>query len=169
MSHEPTISSSNVLSLFHSKILADIDISRTELSNVNKTDIVNSLDELVKLVKQNVGVNEKTNSGYDSFFPYSDNLVSRIPQMELASNSVTPIITLEEPNSVTSNLKNSPVTPNVTLTGSNKNVNIETLSPCNRRSAYLNTLNSSTNNILKVEARLSALTHYSTVLLICTP
>ena len=65
MSHEPTISSSNVLSLFHSKILADIDISRTELSNVNKTDIVNSLDELVK---QNVGVNEKTNSGYDSFF-----------------------------------------------------------------------------------------------------
>ena len=55
--------------------------------------------------------------------------------MELASNSVTPIITLEEPNSVTSNLKNSPVTPNVTLTGSNKNVNIETLSPCNRRSA----------------------------------
>ena len=169
MSHEPTISSSNVLSLFHSKILADIDISRTELSNVNKTDIVNSLDELVKLVKQNVGVNEKTNSGYDSFFPYSDNLVSRIPQMELASNSVTPIIALEEPNSVTSNLKNSPVTPNVTLTGSNKNVNIKTLSPCNRRSAYLNTLNSSTNNILKVEARLSALTHYSTVLLICTP
>ena len=169
MSHEPTISSSNVLSLFHSKILADIDISRTELSNVNKTDIVNSLDELVKLVKQNVGVNEKTNSGYDSFFPYSDNLVSRIPQMELASNSVTPIITLEEPNSVTSNLKNSPVTPNVTLTGSNKNVNIETLSPCNRRSAYLNTLNSSTNNILKVEARLSALTHCSPVLFIYTP
>ena len=68
MSHEPTISSSNVLSLFHSKILANIDISRTELSNVNKTDIVNSLDELAKLVKQNVGVNEKTNSGYDSFF-----------------------------------------------------------------------------------------------------
>ena len=89
--------------------------------------------------------------------------------MELASNSVTPIITLEEPNSVKSNLKNSPVTPNVTLTGSNKNVNIETLSPCNRRSAYLNTLNSSTNNILKVEARLSALTHCSPVLLIYTP
>ena len=83
MSQEPTISSSDVLSLFQPKILAANDyirnvnkqrpdaeaiykyISRTEASNVNKTDIVNSIDELVK---QNVVVNKKTNSGYDSFF-----------------------------------------------------------------------------------------------------
>ena len=64
MSQEPTISSSDVLSLFQSKILAAIDyirnvnkqrpdteaicISRTEASNVNETDIVNSIDALVK-------------------------------------------------------------------------------------------------------------------------
>ena len=72
MSQEPTITSSDVLSLFQSKTLAAIDyirnfnkqrhdaeaiykyISRTEASNVNKTDIVNSIDELVK---QNVVVN----------------------------------------------------------------------------------------------------------------
>ena len=66
MSQEPTISSSDALSLLQSKILAAIDyirnvnkerldaeaiykyISRTEASNVNKTDIVNSTDELVK-------------------------------------------------------------------------------------------------------------------------
>ena len=101
MSEESTISSSDVLSLLQPKILAAIDyirnvnkqrpnaetiykyISRTEASNVNKRDIVNSIDELVK---QNVAVNEKNNSGYDSFFPYNDNLVSAIPQMELASN-----------------------------------------------------------------------------------
>ena len=108
MSQELTISCSDVLSLFQPKILEAIDyirnvnkqlpdaeaiykyISRTEGSNVNKTDIVNSIDELVK---QNVVVNKKTNSGYDSFFPYNDYLVSPIPQMELAINSRTPIIT----------------------------------------------------------------------------
>ena len=79
--------------------------------------------------------------------------------MELASNSTTPIITPEEPNSVTSILINSPVTPNATLTGSNKNTNIETHSPCNCHSARLN-LNSSKNNILKIEAQLSVLKSY---------
>ena len=54
------------------------------------------------------------------FFPYIDNLISAIPQMELAANSTTPRITLEELNYVNSNLTNSPVTPNATLTGSNK-------------------------------------------------
>ena len=54
------------------------------------------------------------------FFPYIDNLISAIPQMELAANSTTPRITLEELNHVNSNLTNSPVTPNATLTGSNK-------------------------------------------------
>ena len=66
ISQELTISSSDVLSLFQPKILAAIDyignvnkqrpnaetiykyISRTEASNVNKTDTVNSIDELVK-------------------------------------------------------------------------------------------------------------------------
>ena len=86
------------------------------------------------------------------FFLYNDNLVSPVPQMELASNSTTPIITPEEPNSVTPNLTNSPVTPNATMNGSNKNTNIETLSPCNCRSAILN-INSSKNDILKVEAQ----------------
>ena len=80
MSQEPTSSSSDVLSLFQPKILAAIDyirnvnkqrpdaeaistyISRTEASNVNKTDIVNSIDELEHANKK------KTNSGYDSFF-----------------------------------------------------------------------------------------------------
>ena len=79
--------------------------------------------------------------------------------MELAINSTTPIITPEEPNSVTPNLTNSPVTLNATLTGSNKNTNIETLSPCNCRSAILN-VNFRKNDILKVEARLSALKSY---------
>ena len=79
--------------------------------------------------------------------------------MELASNATTPIITPEEPKSVTSNLKNSPVTPNGTSTGSNKNNNIKTLSPGNYRSALLN-INSSKNDILKVEAQLSALKSY---------
>ena len=38
---------------------------------VNKTDIVNSIDELVK---QNAVINnKKNNSDYDSFFPYNDN------------------------------------------------------------------------------------------------
>ena len=76
MSQEPTISSSDVLSLLQPKILAAIDyirnvnkqrpdaeaiykyISRTEASNVNKIDIVHSIDELVK---RNVVVNKKTN------------------------------------------------------------------------------------------------------------
>ena len=122
MSREPTISSSNVLSLFQPKVLAAIDyirnvnkqspnaetiykyISRTEASNVNKTDIVNSTDELVK---QNVVVNKKASLGYDSFFSYKDNLVSPIPQTELASKSATSIITSEESNSVTPNHTNS--------------------------------------------------------------
>ena len=65
MSQEPTISSSDVLSLLQPKILSAIDyirnvnkqrpdreaiykyISRTGTSNVNKTDIVNSIDELL--------------------------------------------------------------------------------------------------------------------------
>ena len=98
MSQEPTTSSSDIVSLFQPKILTSIDyirnvnkqrtdleaiykyISRTEASNANKNDIINSIDELVK---QNVLVNKKTNSRYDSFFPYNDNLVSPIPQMEL--------------------------------------------------------------------------------------
>ena len=71
--------------------------------------------------------------------------------MELARNTKMSIITHEEPNSVTPNLTNSPVTPNATLTGSNRNTNIETLSPCKCRSAILN-INSSKNDILKVEA-----------------
>ena len=79
--------------------------------------------------------------------------------MELANNSTTPIITPEEPNSVTPNLTNSPVNPNATVTGSNKNTNIETISPCKCRSAILN-INSSKNDILKVEAQLSALKSY---------
>ena len=76
MSQEPTISSSDALSLFQPKILAAIDyirnvnkqrpdaeaiykyISRTEASNVNKIDIVHSIDGLVK---RNVVVNKKTN------------------------------------------------------------------------------------------------------------
>ena len=68
MSQEPTISSSDILSLIQPKILAAIDyirnvntfqyISRTEASNVNKTDIVNSIDESVK---QNVVVNNNNN------------------------------------------------------------------------------------------------------------
>ena len=76
-----------------------------------------------------------------------------------------PIITPEEPNSVTTNLShtplrpNSPVTPNATLSGSNKNADIETLSPCNCRSALLN-LNSNKKNILKVKAQLSLLKRY---------
>ena len=79
--------------------------------------------------------------------------------MELASNSTTPIITPEEPNSVTPNLTNSPVTPNATLIDFNKNTNIETLSPCNCRSAILN-INSSKNYILKVKAQSSAIKSY---------
>ena len=73
MSQEPTINSSNVLSLFQPKI-AVIDyirktnkqglnaqviykyISRTQASNVNKTDIVNSINDLVK---QNLIINKK--------------------------------------------------------------------------------------------------------------
>ena len=171
MSQEPIISSGDVHSLFQSETLAFIDyirnfnkqrpdveaiykyISITEASNVNQTDIANSID---KLVKQNVLVYKKTNSGYDSFFPYNDNLVSPIPQIELASNSTTSIIT---PGELNSNLTNSPVTPNATLTGCNKNINIETLSSCNCRSIILN-INSSKNDILKVEAQLSALKSY---------
>ena len=157
MSQEPTNSSNDVFLLFQPKILAAIDyirnvnkqrtdaeaiykyISRKEASNVNKTDIVNSIDELVK---QNVVVNRKTNSGYDSFFVYNDNLVSPIPRTELTNKSTTPIITPEEPNSLTPNLTNTPAIANTTLTGSNKNFNIETLSLCNYRSAILN-INSS--------------------------
>ena len=130
MSQEHTISSSDVVSLFQPKVLAAIDyirnvnkqrayaeaidkyISRTEASNVNETDIVNSIDELVK---QNVLINKKSNSGYDLFFPCNDILVSPIPQMELASNLTTPIITSEEPKSVMHKLRNSPVTPHPTL------------------------------------------------------
>ena len=75
ISQEPTISKSDVLSVFQPKILAAIDciryvdkqrpdaeaifenISTGEALNVNKTNIVNSIDELVK---QNVVVNIKT-------------------------------------------------------------------------------------------------------------
>ena len=122
-----------------------------EASNVNKTNIVNTIDELAK---QNMVVNKKANSGYDSFFPYN-NLISPIPQMEFASNSTMP----EEPNSVMPNLTNSLVTLNATLTGSTKNTNIETLSVCNCSLAILD-MNSSKNNILKVEAQLLALKSY---------
>ena len=76
--------------------------------------------------------------------------------MELASNSTTSTITPEEPNSVTPNLTNFPVTPNATLTGSNKNTNILSLQ---LPFSYLN-INSSKNDILKVEAQLSALKSY---------
>ena len=110
----PTISSSDALSLFQPKILTAIDyirnfnkqrpnteniyqhISRRDASNVDKTDVVNSIDELVK---QDVVVNKKTSWGYDSFFLYNDNLVWPIPQMELASNSTKPTITPEKSNS----------------------------------------------------------------------
>ena len=75
ISQEPTISKSDVLSVFQPKVLAAIDciryvdkqrtdaeaifenISTGEALNVNKTNIVNSIDELVK---QNVVVNIKT-------------------------------------------------------------------------------------------------------------
>ena len=71
MSQELTSSSSDVLSLFQPNILAAIDyirnvnkqrpgaeaisryISRTEASNVNKTDIVNSIDKLEHANKKN--------------------------------------------------------------------------------------------------------------------
>ena len=66
----------------------------------------------------------------------------------------------KEPNSVMPSLTNSPVTPNTTLTGSNKNTTIETLSPCNCCSAPLN-INLSKNNILKFKAQLSALKSYA--------
>ena len=79
--------------------------------------------------------------------------------MELANNSTMAIITQEDPNSVMPNLTNSPVTPNATLTCSNKNTNIETLSTCNCCSAILN-INSKKNDILKVEVQLSALKSY---------
>ena len=83
MSQEPTIISSDILSLFQPKMLAAIDyirnvnkerpgaeaiykyISRTEASNVNKTDIVNSIDEIVK---QNLVVNKKTIQVMTHFF-----------------------------------------------------------------------------------------------------
>ena len=83
ISQEPTISKSDVLSVFQPKILAAIDciryvdkqrpdaeaiyrnISREEVSNVNKTNIVNSIDELVK---QNVVVNKKTIQNMTHFF-----------------------------------------------------------------------------------------------------
>ena len=76
MSEGPTISSNDVLSLIQLKILAAIDcirtvnnqgpnaeaidkyISRTEVSHVSKTNIVNSIDELLK---NNVVVNKKNN------------------------------------------------------------------------------------------------------------
>ena len=135
-------------------------ISRTKASNVNKSYIINSIDELIK---QNVVVNNnnnnKNNSGYDSFCPNKNNIVSSASLMELASNSTMAIITSEETNSVTPNLTNSPVTPDATLTGSNKNIFIERLSSCNCRSALLN-INSSKNDIFKVEAQLSAFTSY---------
>ena len=100
MSQEITISSSDVLSLIQTKTVAAVDyiwnvnkqlpeaeaiykcISRIEASNVNKTNIVNSINELAK---HNVVVNKKTNSGFDSFFPYNDNLNPLIPEMKLAS------------------------------------------------------------------------------------
>ena len=53
--------------------------------------------------------------------------------MELANNSTVPIVMPEETNSVTPNLTNSPVTPNATFTGFNKNTNIEIISPCDCR------------------------------------
>ena len=76
--------------------------------------------------------------------------------MDFASNSAMPIIMPEEPNFITLNLINYPVTPNATLSGSIKNTDFEILSQCNCRSALLNT-NSSKNNISKVEAQLSKL------------
>ena len=59
--------------------------------------------------------------------------------MELASNSAAPITTPEELNSATPNLTKSPVTPNATMTGSNKIISIKTISPCNCRSAITET------------------------------
>ena len=103
-------------------------------------------------------VNKKPNSGYDPFFPYNDNLVSPIPQIDLASNSTAPIIPPEEPNSATPNLTNSPVTPNATWTGSSRNTSSETLSPCNCCSDLLNI--HSSKDILKVEGQLLALKSY---------
>ena len=79
--------------------------------------------------------------------------------MELASNSTTPIIIPEEPNSVTSTLRNSPVALKAKLTGCNKAINDETISPCNCRSVLLN-INSSKKNILKFEAHLWILKSY---------
>ena len=96
-------------------------------------------------------VNKKNNLGYDSVFPYNDNLALPISQMELDINSTIPIIVPKKPNSVTPNLTNSPVTSKATLTSSKTNT--ETLSPCNCRSALLN-IKSSKNNIFKVEAQL---------------
>ena len=76
-------SSGDALLLFQPKILAAINyirnvnkprpdtettckyIPRTEASNVKKTDMVNSTDELVK---QSVVVNNNKKSGYNSFF-----------------------------------------------------------------------------------------------------
>ena len=81
--------------------------------------------------------------------------------MELASNLTTPLIMPEDPISYRPNLTNSPVTLNTTLTGSNKNISIKTLSPWNCRSGLLN-INSSKNNILSVEAQLSASKRYVT-------
>ena len=123
------------------------------------------------MVVNNNNNNNKNNSGYDSFCPNKNNIVSSVSLMELASNSTMAIITSEETNSVTPNLRNSPVTPDATLTGSNKkiiigslsgsnkNIIIERLSSCNCCSALLN-INSSKNDIFKVEAQLSAFTSY---------
>lgn len=63
---------------------------------------------MVKRALLLVLVNRKSNSGYHLFFPYNDDLVSPIPQRDLAGNSTTPIITPEKSNSVTSNLTKSP-------------------------------------------------------------
>ena len=49
--------------------------------------------------------------------------------MELASNSITRIITPKKLDSVTPYLTNSPITLKATLTGFSKNANVETLSP----------------------------------------
>ena len=59
-------------------------ISRTEASNVNDTDIANSIDDSFK---QSVVINKKSIQVMTPFFPCNNNLFSPIPQMELASNS----------------------------------------------------------------------------------
>ena len=67
MSQEITISSIDVLSLIQTKTVAAVDY----IWNVNKQ--LPEAEAINELAKHNVAVNKKTNSGYDSFFPYNDN------------------------------------------------------------------------------------------------